>query len=488
MDEPQELTLPEDIEYDNLPLEATEFRWGAFWRKVALRGILMTAIVGVLGFGSYAFLSSLRPPPEQALDVERVLAVTARAAHPIIRTVSISGYGVARSRDIVPITPEVSGNVVEIHPRLEEGEVIPAGEVLFVIDPRDYEARLREGEASVAQLRKSVERLRSDYAIDRERLERAKRSQELTRKDFDRLKSLLKNDQVGTESNVDAAERMYNSAADLVDQLTQRVNTYPIAIQEAESAVAMAEARLQLAKTSVERTTVKAPFDARIKQVDLEKGQYCSPGRPVLTLADDSLLEISVPLDSTDVRKWLCFQDPEADAQVAWFARPEPVSCDIVWTEEVAEHNSESRWTGTLDRVERFDERTRTMTVVIRVDAAHLLSQTNEGLPLVDGMFCEVRIPGKQVENVFEVPEEAVAFQEDSSGLRKLYLAKQDDTGAYRLRTARVRVSHVEHDRAYIAEGISEGDRVIETRLVDPLEGSLLTIQHEDSPQGAVSE
>ena len=53
---------------------------------------------------------------------------------------------------------------------------------------------------------------------------------------------------------------------------------------------------LETAETNLNRCKARAPFDARIKSVSLEKGQYVTPGQHILTLADDAVLEIQVPL------------------------------------------------------------------------------------------------------------------------------------------------------------------------------------------------
>src|SRR5690606_30864105 len=118
---------------------------------------------------------------------------------------------------------EVAGRVVEIHPKLEVGEVIPKGEVLFAIDQRDYTARLKDAAATTEQLEMTVERLERQAEIDTNRLETLKRSRDLARSEFERVRRLYDEDDVGTQSAVDAAERAWNLAEDQYDQLAQTV-------------------------------------------------------------------------------------------------------------------------------------------------------------------------------------------------------------------------------------------------------------------------
>jgi hypothetical protein len=177
-------------------------------------------------------------------------------------------------------------------------------------------------------------------------------------------------------------------------------------------------------------------------------------------MADDTVLEIQVPLDSRDVRKWLRFGDAEPTAAGAWFGQPETVECRVRWTEDKEGHV----WQGTLHRVVAFDQKTRTITVAVRIQAAAARSE-NGGLPLVEGMFCAVEIPGQDLPNAFQVPRSAVSYT------NTVFLAQGD-----RLKTRPVQVARVDGDDAYITGGLSNGEKVIVTRLVDPLENSLLEI------------
>ena len=193
---------------------------------------------------------------------------------------------------------------------------------------------------------------------------------------------------------------------------------------------------------------------------NVEQGQYVSPGQPLVTMADDRLLEIQVPLDSRDVRQWLRFTaEPNPQGQ-AWFGQPEPVACPIRWTDD----KQGQVWTGHLHRIVAYDQKTRTITVAVRIAAADAESDVG-ALPLVQGMFCAVEIPGRTLPRAFTVPRAAVSFK------NTVFVAVDR-----RLKTVDVKVARVDGDRAYITGGLNEGDTVIVTRLVDPMENSLLEV------------
>ncbi|MEE8398456.1 MAG: efflux RND transporter periplasmic adaptor subunit [Desulfobacterales bacterium] len=430
-------------------------------KRVVIGGLILVA-----GIAGMIALASQKQPPAAAENGERPITVEILTAEMKDVSVNITGYGEAKALNVVSISPEVPGIIVHVHPRLETGEVIAASEVLFRIDSRNYLAGYREAEAMVAQMENAISRMRKQYAIDVQRLKTIERNRDLARAEYERIQDLLKQDNVGTRSGVDRAEQAFNSTSDQADQMDQAVSLYPIRIKEAESGLASAQARFKLAEANLQRCEIRAPFDGRIKDVSLEKGQYVSPGQQVISLADDSVLEIQVSLDSRDARRWLRFDPDTEGVRTAWFSGLEKVSVKIRWTEM----KNGDHWEGYLHRVVRFDPQTRTVTVAVRIRAKNAWLPDSRALPLVEGMFCSVQIPGQTMKDVVQVPRWAVSFA------NTVYLVKDD-----RLKTQEVTVDRSEGDFAYISEGLQAGDRVITTRLIDPLENALLEITTDGS-------
>ena len=423
--------------------------------------IIAECIVVLLGgVAALAGLSRLRQEPVTVRPREQAIRVEAIEVHPEAVPVIITGYGPAHALNVVTIMPEVSGSVIEVHPRLEVGGIIPKGEILFAIDPRTYDAQVADGEATIEQLHSSIEGMKLRHQMDRDRLKTLERTQVLARTDFERMKDLFEIDRVGAKAGVELAEQAFNMAKDQVDRMAQELKLYPGQLKEANSRLASAEARLEQGRIAVERTRVAAPFDARIKAAMIESGQYVAPGTPVLILADDSIIEISVPLDSREARRWLQFDD-ERKADTAWFSGLKPVECTVRWTED-----DRHSWVSVLHRVEQFDEQTRTLTVAVRMKAEQAVSTDSDALPLVDGMFCEVAIPGRVMEPVFRLPRTAVSFN------NTVCLSKDN-----RLHTVEVVVGHEEEGDAFVSEGLDDGDLVVVTRLANPQENSLLDVE-----------
>lgn len=394
--------------------------------KVVFISIVISIIVLLLGVMGMAMLTSMKTPPAEAKNGERPLRVEAVQIEQEDVPVFITGYGEVKVLNVVPIAPEVPGKIIKIHPRLEAGEMIPKGEILFEIDPRDYVTLCN---------------------TSRDRLRILKRSQELAKKEYERMRVLFKRDNVVSQATVETAEKAMLSAADLTSQIAQV---------------------LEKAETDLARCKVRAPFNARIKSVSLEENQYVTPGQNVVTLADDSVLEIQVPLDSRDARKWLRFNGEKTNGKTAWFSGLKQVSCKIRWTES----NNGQTWNGRLHRVVEFEKQTRTLTVAVRVDVETATKKNPRSLPLVEGMFCSVEILGRTLHKVFRLPRQAVSFE------NTVYTAVDN-----RLRTVPVEVARIDGEYAYVAEGLNIGDTVVITRLIDPLENALLEITNKSKKE-----
>jgi len=307
-------------------------------KRIVRTSIVVSIIVLFVGVLGMTTLASLKTPPSEAKIGERHLQVEVCKVEQEDVPIVITGYGQVTVLNVVPIAPEVAGKIVAIHPRLEVGETIPKGGLLFKIDPTDHMNARR---------------------ASRRRLSVLERSHELAQKAHARVLELFEKNSVGTLSGVEAAEKAMLSIADQINLIAQVLET---------------------AETNLKRCEVRAPFNARIKSVSLEKGQYVIPGENILTLADDAVLEILVPL--------------------------------------------------------------------------------------MEGMFCSVKIPGKILHNVIQLPRHAVSFE------NTVYLAVNN-----RLKTVPVKTACTEGENAYVSDGLNTGDRVVTTRLIGPLENTLLQIQ-----------
>ncbi len=425
-------------------------------------GLLAAGVAGMLG------LASMRKPPAEAVATgAEAIRVEAMRAEPEDVTVNLTGFGEVASIRTVELAAEVSGMVIESHPRLVAGGIVREGERLFAIDPRSFEAAVEQATARIAELDAQSKRLTAERDNDRARMSTLERNFDLAKARFERSKTLF-DQAIGDKTDMESAERMMHDAQDAIRLLERQLSVYPLRLEEIHQQRAAQEGAEKQARLNLSYCDVVAPFNARLVDVMIERGQYVTQGRPVLQLADDSALEIPVQLDAQEAREWLKFADTPHDGDTAWFSGLEPVPCEIRWAEDAGG----AAWTGTLDRVERFDAGTRTLSVVVRV-TADAARGANGALPLVAGMFCEVRIPGRTLHDVFRLPQGAITVDDT------VHLAVDGVLHSVPVETARR-----EGETALVRGGLQPGDQIVLTRLVNVLDGMPLDVAPSDAVHG----
>ena len=358
-------------------------------------------------------MKQMKKPPQKVERKEPALPVEVVQVQPEKAPVIISGYGEIISRTEVTLPAEVAGRIIFAHKELQTGAVIKKGEVLYKINEEDFRLNLKSAQARLKSLVSDLELARKEYA---------------------RVSNLYSKKKVGTQSSVEKGEQAVNAINNQIIQIKQTID----------------QAKLQLS-----RCVIRAPFTGRVTELHAEEDEYVTPGKDLLTLTDDSDLEVQVSLDSRDAVKWLRFQ-PSKQEDRSWFGLPEETNCTVTWTE-----NDGTRAEGRLDRVVRFDPRTRSLTVAVRLQPG-----PSSPFPLVQGMFCRVDIEGRSLERVFVLPRSAVNFEQTVSVAQ-----------GNRLRTRKVEVARVEGGTAFITNGLEQGEQVIITRLENPLENSLVKIE-----------
>lgn len=100
----------------------------------------------------------------------------------------------------VTVTPQVGGRITERH--FQDGADLTKGQLLFVIDPRPYQAQLDSAKASLAQAKAALELAKVQFARDEELVG----SKAISKQDYDTKKNTVDVDQAQIESAEAALE------------------------------------------------------------------------------------------------------------------------------------------------------------------------------------------------------------------------------------------------------------------------------------------
>lgn len=406
--------------------------------------------------------------PVQMVLVARVPTVEVVTCDPQTETIILYGHGTVETATRTAIRPQVSGRVIELHERLEPGEVIERDEVLVRLNAEDYVLSRDINQADRGRLQAEIALLNTETRTTAIRLELAQQSTALSEAEFERLGKLLSEKQVGNRSNVDRAERAVVQDRERMAQLQQSLAAIPHRIVALKAELSRLEQRVAVDELAIARCTIEAPFSGRVERVAVEANDVVQVGATLLSLANDNDLEIAVSLNARDVNEWMRFR-PAADTSVAagWFGLIEEVPATIAWLEG----DAGDAWSGTVVRVKKFDDRSRTLTVVIRPDPA----KGTAAYPLIPGMFCAVEIRGKQVPDAYRIPRSALNESD------RVFIVVDD-----KLEARPVHVVREIGEELIVDDGLAPGDQIVINRLRAPVDGLAVRIRQRDGEQVAL--
>ena len=270
--------------------------------------------------------------------------------------------------DSVDLRAQVSGTINAI--KFEDGQSVNKGDVLFVIDPRPYEAEVSQAKAD---------------------LQGSKNQYDLAVKELKRAEELI-----GTGA---IPKRTYD----------ERLNTELVT----KSAIASAEARLKRAQLNLDYAYVKAPISGRVSRAEITEGNLveAGPNAPILTriVSSDGIyagFEVDEQTYLRYLRGTTTNREEEQKIPVKLALQSAP---DMVYE----------------GNIQSFDNKIDASSGTIRA-RAHF---KNEDGTLLPGMFVTVRLGSAQTKTAIVVPERAIGTDQDR---KYVYIVGPENKVTYR--------------------------------------------------------
>ncbi len=237
------------------------------------KGFIQLFFVILFIAGAYTIstlLVAAKPEIGKNMSGDRTLIVETKEVVPGPYRIEFTTTGSIQTRGTVNVVPQVSGRVIEVNDQFFEGGTFAAEDVLFQIEPLDFELDVKRLEAEVA---------RAQTALD---LAKAEAQAALAEwKQFNPKKT----------------------APELVARKPQ--------MAEAKANLKAAEAQLEDAKLSLQRTSISMPFAGRVLSSSLEKGQYVVAGQSYGSVFGLDLLEVKASLEDQKLEWLLSAFDPK---------------------------------------------------------------------------------------------------------------------------------------------------------------------------------
>jgi multidrug efflux system membrane fusion protein len=292
----------------------------------------------------------------------------------------VSAPGSVSARRESRIGPEVRGRIVHVF--VDEGDRIKAGALLFQIDPRPYELALRQAEARLDLVRAERKQVEADL----------RRGGELKRREI------------------------------LAEQEMERLTT-SLAVAQANER--QAEEAVALYKRELERTLVRAPYDASVTERLEDEGTTAlvQPQTIVIVLQEISELEAVATIPEGDM-SLLRIGDP-ARVFIEGLASPIETKLSVIG--------------------DSIDHATRTYQVKMPVP--------NPDHAIKSGVFALVEIEPQAKRDVLLVPREAIRSEE---GRTRVFTIQEGRATPVLLQLGIFSDQHAE-----VISGLSEGTQVI---------------------------
>ena len=235
-----------------------------------------------------------------------VLPAYELSLRPLQQVVVATGRVSSLSR--TQIGSEITGVVLER--RVQEGDVVKAGDVLVVLRSDDLNARVREAQAALQTLEQST-RPQAAAALRQAEAQLAQALREHQRRSELFAQQLVSRETVEQSAQ---AETVARSAA-------ERARLAVEALAAGRSEPAQLRERLQAAVAAQARSVLRSPASGVVLTRNVEPGDLVQPGRVLLEIALQGDTEIVVPVDEKNLSVLALGQSAQCVTD-AWPQRP----------------------------------------------------------------------------------------------------------------------------------------------------------------------
>ena len=380
--------------------------------------ILIPLVLIAAGGVAWSYFKATAPAMERAAPQRQISVVDVQTAEQGNARTVISVMGTVAAARQVTLKAQVAGTVWSVSPRFVPGGLIARGEELLALDPSDYEVKVKKAESALESARAALAIEQGNQNIAREEL---------------RLLSELSAQAV--------------AQTDLALRKPQ--------LQQARADVAAAEADLRQARLDLDRTVVRAPFNAMIVERNVNVGTYAGSQESLATIVgtDEFWVEAVVSLE-----------------QLAFVDLDYPGGCPVV----IRSQAGAGSWQGRVTQIAgKLNETSRMATVIVAVKNPLGTADKPSAARLMIDDYVYADITGRELSGVIELPRAAL---------------QDGDTvwvnAGNTLDIRNVTLAWKSADKIYLQDGVAPGEQVVMSGLSTPVQGMpLKTVDNE--PDGA---
>lgn len=204
-------------------------------------------------------------------------------------------YGQVESPQMTQISAPVTAFVEQVLSR--EGQEVSQDELLIKLDPRDMQLIVRQREADLQSIDAKISAAQIQYTSDQTALNIEKKLYALANKSVSRYQDLSKR-KVGSQDQLDTAQINLQQQALSLNNREQAIRSFPVQLSQLKAEQEKIRALRDTALLDLQRTSIKAPFTARIAKITTATGDRVKSGDPLITLYDPGALQLRSQIPS----------------------------------------------------------------------------------------------------------------------------------------------------------------------------------------------
>jgi RND family efflux transporter MFP subunit len=370
--------------------------------------IIIPIVILATGIAAMAVFSSMKKPPEEKVEVDNtpIVAVSDISVTPM--TLEVNSYGMVTPKYETELIAQVNGEIVELSDTFLRGGFVKKNQLLARIDPNDYQAALIDAQAAMATARAALE---TEVAQGK------------------------------------VAEREWKQITDTSP--TELSLRKPQLAQEL-ARVKAAQASVLRAERNLERTEIRAPYDAMINSRNIGLGSFVGVGSKIGHVLATATAEIRLPV---------------ADNQLEFLVN-QGVNAKVNLLGKYA--GKDMQWSATIKRNEGvIDDKSRMGYLVAELnDPYQLKNNTEQSItPLRFGSYVNAKIVGNSIAQATSVPRHLVVDG-------KVAILDSDS----RLHYAVIDIVRQQGSHVIVSSGLQNGDQLIVSALDYPVDGMKLAL------------
>lgn len=379
--------------------------------------IAAAACLVVLAVALYFYFGNARNTKKAVRHGNPLVKVQTVVRQDMMRHIALSGQTVADAN--IPLAPKYTGRITAVNVKL--GDVVKAGQVLMVQDTADLDISINQNAAAANAAQADAREAAASYDAN---YIKAKNAYELERSRYQRNQYLFSIGAI-SQDKLDSVEQEYMASKAAFDVLANQVEGGDAAsVQSKEYTAEKQRHATDALRKQRDDMILRAPRDGVIGYRNAEVGAIVSAGTKVLSLVDNSHINVDCTLSESDA----AILEPGMDVNVTIDAMGQDYVGRIVYVSPAMDDSSK--------------------TYQVRIE----LSESKDAIKA--GLFAHTAIDILQRRDTLFVPKAAVLSK---NGRQTLFVLREDGTVEER----EVKIGLMNDDDEEIIDGLEDGDIVI---------------------------